>query len=119
MIREIRLIRFLSSLALFTSSLIVCLFVVLDFEMNFNQNNPNTNFNDAPFVLEQQLISGLIANREVAERWEKRKKGHEELKNNLEFFARKMKHRVFAPIGNKAMMKADLMHTNEITVSLG
>ncbi|KAF6202314.1 hypothetical protein GE061_003040 [Apolygus lucorum] len=75
--------------------------------------------NQATFALEHQLISGLIQNRETTDIWEKRKKAHEELKGNLSFYAQKMKHRIFAPLGKKAMMKAELIHTNEITVSLG
>uniref|UniRef100_A0A0A9YUX8 Unconventional prefoldin RPB5 interactor n=1 Tax=Lygus hesperus TaxID=30085 RepID=A0A0A9YUX8_LYGHE len=75
--------------------------------------------NQAPFALEHQLISGLIQNRETTEIWERRKKEHEELKGNLSFYTEKMKHRIFAPLGKKAMMKAELIHTNEITVSLG
>ncbi|BET03202.1 Prefoldin subunit [Nesidiocoris tenuis] len=71
------------------------------------------------FAFEQQLISGLIKNRQTTEHWEKRKREHEEVLSNLEFYSQKMKHPIFAPIGKKAMMRANLVHTNEITVSLG
>lgn len=51
--------------------------------------------------------------------WTKYKEDLEETKSILTWLPKKLKHEAMIPIGNKALMRGHLVHTNELLVNLG
>lgn len=59
----------------------------------------------------------MEANAAELERWEKYREEHKNCINNLDMMVKRLKLDVMVPIGRKAFMKGELVHTNNILVS--
>lgn len=58
-------------------------------------------------------------NYEAVQRWTRWKEDHERVKSNLATLPDKILHDVVVPFGSKALMKAKLVHTNEVLTCIG
>ncbi|XP_054278493.1 unconventional prefoldin RPB5 interactor-like protein [Macrosteles quadrilineatus] len=70
-------------------------------------------------ILLQTHNQALLQNAIQTKRWEDYKKDHEELSDRLLNMRDSLSHPVMVPIGKKALMRGQLVHTNEILVCLG
>lgn len=52
-------------------------------------------------------------------RWQEYKKEHEEVRERMMSLKDKLSHSIMVPLGNKAIMRGYLVHTNEILVCIG
>ncbi|XP_016947317.1 unconventional prefoldin RPB5 interactor-like protein [Drosophila biarmipes] len=65
---------------------------------------------------EDALLQALDKNAGETERWQAFKSDNESTIRNLELFAQKLSVEVMVPIGRKALMPGELIHTNELLV---
>ncbi|RZF42471.1 hypothetical protein LSTR_LSTR014524 [Laodelphax striatellus] len=79
--------------------------------------------NNSSAVVEQLLQStheeALDRNEVQADKWKAYAQENEELCSRLLLLRDKLKHSVMVPVGKKALFRGELVHTNEILVSLG
>ncbi|KMY96372.1 unconventional prefoldin RPB5 interactor-like protein [Drosophila simulans] len=65
---------------------------------------------------EDALLQALQTNASETERWEAFKRDYESTVRNLDKFAQNLSVEVMVPIGRKALMPGELIHTNELLV---
>ncbi|EDX08572.1 GD11874 [Drosophila simulans] len=65
---------------------------------------------------EDALLQALQTNASETERWEAFKRDNESTIRNLDKFAQNLSVEVMVPIGRKALMPGELIHTNELLV---
>ncbi|XP_017015321.2 unconventional prefoldin RPB5 interactor-like protein [Drosophila takahashii] len=65
---------------------------------------------------EDALLQALDKNAGETERWQAFKRDNESTIRNLDLFAQKLSVEVMVPIGRKALMPGELIHTNELLV---
>ncbi|XP_033153074.1 unconventional prefoldin RPB5 interactor-like protein [Drosophila mauritiana] len=65
---------------------------------------------------EDALLQALQTNASETERWEAFKRDNESTVRNLDKFAQNLSVEVMVPIGRKALMPGELIHTNELLV---
>ncbi|SPP73736.1 unconventional prefoldin RPB5 interactor-like protein [Drosophila guanche] len=66
---------------------------------------------------EDALRQAIVDNAKETERWQAYKSDNEGAIRNLEMFAKSLSVEVMVPIGRKALMPGQLIHTNELMVS--
>lgn len=77
---------------------------------------------DSNFVqvlFQKTHIEALINNQKQTVKWESYKKDISEVSERLKLFLLKLNVPVLVPIGNKALFRGKLVHTNDIMISLG
>ncbi|KAJ1524574.1 hypothetical protein ONE63_011060 [Megalurothrips usitatus] len=80
----------------------------------FQQNLP-----DKETLWQQTYLEAFHRNYDSVQRWTRWKDDHEHVKCALETLPNKLSHEVVIPFGSKALMKAKLVHTNEILTCIG
>lgn len=65
---------------------------------------------------EDALIEALRNNAEETERWKAFLKENETAKENMSMFQKRLTVDVMVPVGKKALMPGQLIHTNEVLV---
>lgn len=58
-------------------------------------------------------------NYDSVQRWTRWKEDHERVKTTLSSLPDKLSHEVVVPFGSKALIKAKLVHTNEVLTCIG
>lgn len=64
-------------------------------------------------------LQALEANEENTRKWEKYKEELKQTEKNLKEFVKSTKVDIMVPMGKKALVRGQLIHTNEITVCHG
>ncbi|KAK3927114.1 Unconventional prefoldin RPB5 interactor-like protein [Frankliniella fusca] len=95
---------------------------------NMSLHHPSMSSNSSPFhphmpdketLWQQTYLEAFQKNYESVQRWTRWKEDHEAVKTALSSLPDKLSHEVVIPFGSKALVKAKLVHTNEILTSIG
>lgn len=78
----------------------------------------NTN-NQKDILFQHTYLKALLDNKNNIAHWKVYKEKYEEVIKNLNFYNEKFKHSVCIPVGRKAFVKGELVHTNDVWVTLG
>ena len=65
------------------------------------------------------VFQAFHQNYESVQRWTRWKEDHERVKTTLSTLPDRLSHDVVIPFGSKALMKAKLVHTNEVLTCIG
>lgn len=74
---------------------------------------------DKETLWQNSYIEAFQKNYESVQRWTRWKEDHEAVKTALSTLPDQLSHEVVIPFGTKALVKAKLVHTNEILTSIG
>ncbi|XP_034237839.1 unconventional prefoldin RPB5 interactor-like protein [Thrips palmi] len=82
-------------------------------------SNSLPNLPDKETLWQQTYLEAFHQNYDSVQRWTKWKEDHEQVKTTLSALPDKLSHEVVVPFGSKALMKAKLVHTNEVLTCIG